>query len=209
MDRAQQRDAGRGRLTEPVVARAAEILRAHAIRYVVVGGQAIARSAATATRDVDIMVTTGDYRATVDALAADDALTFAFESGPVARFGIQSLHGMPLDVIDAGVFAGAKPPAEFFDFLLREESESADGITYASPAMVWYSRLMTKRWRAYAEKIVTNVIDGVEPEALKRVLLIAKRFGTDPTISARIAYVQEELRRPEVASLAPPERSLR
>ncbi len=201
MDRAEQRDAGAGRLTDPAVARADEILRRHAIRYVVVGGQAIARSAATATRDVDIMVTTSDYRNTVDRLAKDDALTFAFESGPVARFGIQSLRGIPLDVIDAGIFAGRRPGTEFFDFLTREESTSSNGIAYASPAMVWYSRLLTKRWRAYAEKIVTNVIDGIEPTMLMRVQTIARRFGTDKTIAERIAYVQDELRRSDVLEL--------
>ena len=190
-------------MTDPAVEAASAILRKHGIRFAIVGGQAVALDAATATRDVDVMVTTDDYRAAHDRLARDDALTLGIEGGAVTRFGIKSLRGVPLDLIDAGFFAGNKTGGEFFDFLMRLHSTEVGGVVYASPEMVWYTRLLTKRWRSYAEKIVTNVIDGLPPDHLEKVVEIARHFGTEATVRERIAYVREELRRPGVDSLVP------
>jgi hypothetical protein len=190
-------------VTDPAVEAADRILRRHGIRYVIVGGQAIARTAATATRDVDVMVTTSDYRGAVARLAEDEELTKAWDGGAVTRFGIRAVRGAPLDVVDAGVFAGKKSAEEFFDFLFDEQSAEADGIRYVSPEVVWYTRLLTKRWKAYAEKIVTNVIDGVAASRLEKVEAIARRFGTEGTINERIGYVLEELKRPELVGLLP------
>ena len=177
------------------------VLRRHAVRYVVVGGQAVARHAATATQDVDVMVTTDDYREAVRKLAEDDGLTKAWDGGAVTRFGLRSLPGVPLDVIDASAFAGQRSGAEFFEYLEREGSAELGGVRYASAEVVWYTRLLTKRWRAYAEKIVTNVIDGLDAGLLGRVEELGRRFGTDATLEARIAYVREALRRPELQGL--------
>jgi hypothetical protein len=188
-------------VTDPAVEAASSILRRHGIRFAVIGGQAVALTAATTTRDVDVMVTTDDYREAVARLGRDDALTLAIEGGPVTRFGIQALRGVPLDVVDAGFFAGTKTGAEFFEFLLREGATDSDGLVYASPELVWYTRLMTTRWRSYAEKIVTNVIDGLPAALLDRVEEIARRFGTESTIRERIAYVREELKRSDLAGL--------
>jgi hypothetical protein len=188
-------------MTDPAVETVDRILRRHDIRYVIVGGQAIAQEAATATRDVDVMVTTADYHGAVARLAEDGELTLAWEGGAVTRFGIKDLRGAPLDIVDAGVFAGKKTGEEFFDFLVQEESSETDGIRYVSPEAVWYTRLLTKRWKAYAEKIVTNVIDGLPAEGLRQVEAIAEKFGTDATIGDRIAYVRAELKRPDLAGL--------
>ena len=188
-------------MTEPSVEAADRILRRHEIRFVVVGGQAIARNAATATQDVDVMVTTSDYRAAKARLQEDPELTMAWDGGAVCRFGIKEHQGTPLDVVDAGVFSGQRTAEEFFDFLVQEQSTETDGVRYVSAEAVWYTRLLTKRWRAYAEKIVTNVVDGIPVERLDRVEAIARRFGTEATLRERIAYVREELRRPDLASL--------
>lgn len=188
-------------MTDPAVQAACAILKKHGIRFAIVGGQAVALNAATATRDVDVMVTTDDYHAAVQRLSSDDALTFAYDGGAVTRFGIQALHGVPMDVVDAGFFAGAKTGKEFFDFLIGEGSAETEGVRYATPEVVWYTRLLTKRWQSYAEKIVTNVIDGLSPDLLERVQDIGRRFGTEETIRARIAYVREELNRPDLDAL--------
>ena len=185
-------------MTERAVAVSVEILRRHGLRHVVVGGQAIAQDAATATRDVDVMVATDDYAGAVRALGGDPALTLAMEGGAVTRFGIRALDGAPLDLIDAGVFSGKKSGREFFDFLFAEASHEADGVRYASAEAVWYTRLMTRRWRAYAEKIVTNILDGIEVDRLARVDAIARRFGTESAIAERLAYVRNELGRSDL-----------
>jgi hypothetical protein len=188
-------------VTEPEVAAADAIFRRKGIRYVVIGGQAIAQTAATATRDVDVMVATADYRRTLAQLREDRELAFDWEDGKLARFRILGIGGVPLDILDASVFAGRRTGEEFFRYLREEASSEVEGITYASPEMVWYTRLLTKRWRAYAEKIVTNVLDGIPAGRLDAVEKISRHFGTEATVRERIAHVREELARPDLAAL--------
>ena len=188
-------------MTDPAVDAVVTILRRQRIQFVVVGGQAIARDAATATRDADVMVATSEYASTVARLRTEEDLTFDWDSSPIARFRIRSVGGVPLDVIDAAAFSGDQPPGEFFRYLAREGSLEVDGVAFATPEAVWYTRLMTKRWKSYAEKIVTNVIDGLSPDRLAAVEEVAKRFGNQATIRVRLAYVREELARPDIASL--------
>ncbi len=188
-------------MTDPEVSAAGEILRAAGIPFVVVGGQAIARSAATTTRDVDVMVATRDYGRAVAKLRGVPGLAFDWDDGKLCRFRILALGGVPLDLINSDAFAGTRTGGEFFDYLAREASTEVDGIAYGSPEAVWYTRLLTKRWRSYAEKIVTNVIDGVAADRLSGVEEIGRRFGTEATLAERIALVRTELARPEVAAL--------
>ena len=187
-------------MTEPDVAAAAALLRKHGIRFVVIGGQAIAQKAATTTHDVDVMVATSDFATTIARLRIDRELAFDWEDEQLARFRIRASGGVPLDVINASAFAGERSGETFFTFLAKDGSTETDGIPYALPEVVWYTRLLTKRWKAYAEKIVTNVIDGVAPGRLGKVVEIARRFGTETTIRTRVAYVREELARPDVES---------
>jgi hypothetical protein len=188
-------------MIEAEVAAADTILKRLDIRYVVVGGQAIAQKAATSTHDVDVMVATAEFRPTVARLRAEADLAFDWEDPQIARFRIKSVGGVPLDVINAAAFSGKKPGEEFFQYLAREGSIESDGVAYATPEVVWYTRLLTKRWKSYAEKIVTNVVDGVASGRLGKVEEIAHRFGTEATIRERIAYVREELSRPDIESL--------
>jgi hypothetical protein len=188
-------------LTDDEVRFADEILRRLEIRYVIVGGQAVARTAATATRDIDVMVATDDYARTVALLRKETGLAFDWDDGKLCRFRILERGGVPLDVINGSAFAGKRAGTDFYRFLTEEASNTADGIAYATPEAVWYTRLLTKRWQAYAEKIVTNMIDGVSPDRLTEVEAIGRRFGTEETLAERVAYVREGMRRPDVAEL--------
>lgn len=188
-------------MTEPEVVAADAILRRQRIRFIVIGGQAIARTAATTTHDVDVMVATDDYATTITRLRSEKDLTFDWEDHQIARFRIRSVGGVPLDVINAATFAGSRSGEEFFRYLAEEGSTETDGVAYATPEIVWYTRLLTKRWQSYAEKIVTNVIDGVSAGRLRKVEEIAERFGTEGTIRDRIAHVREELARPDIETL--------
>jgi hypothetical protein len=201
VDREEQPASRNRELTDVEVQFADEILRRLGIRYVVVGGQAVARSAATATRDVDVMVATGDYARTVMLLRKEKELALDWDDGTLCRFRILARGGLPLDVINGSAFAGKPPGRDFFRFLAEEQSSTVDGIAYASPEAVWYTRLLTKRWQAYAEKIVTNMIDGVSPDRLAAVEELGRRFGTEATLADRVEYVREGMRRPDVAEL--------
>lgn len=169
------------------------ILRTHGIAYVVVGGQAVARSVPTGTSDVDIMVTTADFEKTVAQLLRDGRLRLRGARDGLALFAIESAQGVGLDVLDASPFAGAHPGEEFYRFLVEEESAENHGIRYASTPFVWYTRLLASRWRAYAEKILVNIVDGADPTLLTRAVEIARRFGTEGEIAQRLQYVQQEM----------------
>lgn len=188
-------------MTEPEVRAADAILRRQSIRYIVIGGQAIAQKAATTTHDVDVMVATDDYATTVRRLRAETELVLDWEDKQLARFRIRPQGGVPLDIINASAFSGAKPGEEFYRYLDGEGSSEVEGIRYAIPEAVWYTRLLTKRWKAYAEKIVTNIIDGVAADRLDRVEDLGRRFGTEATLTERMAYVRGELARPEIKDL--------
>ena len=188
-------------MTDQDVQAADIILRRLEIPYVVVGGQAIARTAATTTRDIDVLVATEDYGRTVELLRQERDLAFDWDDGKLCRFRILANGGVPLDIINASVFAGKRAGADFYRYLAEEASSCSDGIAYATPEAVWYTRLLTKRWRAYAEKIVTNMIDGVSSERLEAVEAIGRRFGTEATLTQRLSYVREELQRPDIAEL--------
>jgi hypothetical protein len=188
-------------MTEPEVGAADAILKRQGILFVVVGGQAIAQEAATTTHDVDVMVATSDFGKTIARLRMEKDLTFDWEDNQIARFRIRSVGGVPLDVINASTFSGNQSGEAFFRFLTEDGSTVSDGVAYATPEVVWYTRLLTKRWKSYAEKIVTNVIDGIGAAHLRKVEEVARRFGTEATIQERLAYVREELARPDIESL--------
>ena len=188
-------------MTDIEVAAADAVLKRHGIRYVVVGGQAVARTAATTTHDVDVMVTTDDFAKSVASLRTEKEVAADWAEANLARFRILSAGGVPLDLLDATIFAGTKTGQEFFEFLLEGASKDDHGILYATPEAVWYTRLLTKRWKAYAEKIITNVIDGITADRLREVEKIAARFGTESIVATRLAYVRDELARPDIRSL--------
>jgi hypothetical protein len=184
-------------MTEPEVEAADAILRRHEVQYVVVGGQAIGKSI-RATGDVDVMVTATDYADTIAALQSDEDLEFRWEDQGVARFAMRLVGGEFLDVLNASKFTGSREGRKFFIFLIEEESTQRDGIRYATPAAVWYTRLMIPRWRHYSDKILQDLLGGVGAGRMRRVVEIAHRFGTEETLRKRVAYVRAEMRRPDL-----------
>ncbi len=184
-------------MTEPEVEAADSILRRNEVQYVIVGGQAIGK-AVRATGDVDVMVTATHYAAAVAALQSDEDTEFQWEDQGVARFTMRPMGGEFLDVLDAAEFAGSRGREEFFAFLVEEESTERDGIRYATPAAVWYTRLMVRRWRHYSDKILQDLLGGIAAGRMRRVVEIARRFGTQETLRERVAYVRAEMRRPDL-----------
>jgi hypothetical protein len=180
-------------VTDASVLTAAAILRSHGIRFIVIGGQAVGRTVSTGTSDVDVMVTTSDFDHTVALLLKDEQIRLRGLREGVALFAIESARGLGLDVLDSTPFAGDRPGGELYEFLEAQESSEAEGILYASTAFVWYTRLLTTRWRVYAEKILVNILDGANANEFRRVEEIAQKFGTQALVAERIAYVRREL----------------
>lgn len=170
------------------------LLRGHGIQYVVVGGQAVARTVRTGTVDVDVMVTTADFEGAVARLLKDPRIRLRAMREGVALLSIESAQGAALDVLDSAPFAGTHSGAEFYRFLVDEESTESAGIRYASTAVVWYTRLLTSRWKLYAEKILVNVLDGADPALLAKAERIAERFGTLEQARPRLEYIRQQLR---------------
>jgi hypothetical protein len=169
------------------------ILTGHGISFIVVGGQAVARTVETGTSDIDVMVTTADFPRTVEKLLKDPRIRLRGMREGVALFTIESARGVGLDVLDAAPFAGKRSGTEFYQFLAQQESHEANGIRYASTALVWYTRLLTTRWKVYAEKILVNILDGADPRLLERAEAIGRDFGTTVELAPRAAYVREQL----------------
>lgn len=169
-----------------------DILRSHGVDFVIVGGQAVLRHVPRATGDVDVMVTTADYSATVSGLRGDPRLVFRSDADGVAQFYVRPLDGMGLDVLDAGSFSGSSPGSAFYDFLRRESSSETAGVRFASVESVWYTRLMVRRWRVYADKILADVVANASLRRVAEVRKIARRFGTEEIIAPRIEYLREE-----------------
>lgn len=180
-------------MTESSVALADVILRNHGIGYVVVGGQAVARTVRTGTLDVDVMVTTSDFESALSRLLKDPRIRLRGLREGVALLSIESARGAPLDLLDAAPFAGVRSGEEFFREMIEHECTEVEGIRYASTPLVWYTRLLTSRWKVYAEKILVNIADGADPGLLRRAEQISDRFGTRAEIEPRLEYVRHEL----------------
>jgi hypothetical protein len=193
VDGSEQPGTKTGPVSETTVALADVILRGHEIQYVVVGGQAVARTVPTGTLDVDVMVTTSDFQGTVARLLKDPRIRLRGMREGLALLSIESARGAGLDVLDSAPFAGDRSGEEFYRFLVNEESTETAGVRYASTAIVWYTRLLTSRWQVYAEKILVNILDGANAELLGHAERIAQRFGTLETVRPRLEYVRREL----------------
>ncbi len=183
---------------------ACAILKEHDSAFVVVGGQAVARTVPTGTMDVDVMVTTADFGATLALLLKDPRLRLRGVREGVAMFAMEEAGGIGFDLLDAAPFAGRRSGKAFFRFLVDTESTESGGVRYASTAIVWYTRLLTSRWKVYAEKILVNISDGADAGLLRRVEDIARLFGSWAEVEPRLRYVRNELA--ERANAAPPGR---
>jgi hypothetical protein len=73
-----------------------------------------------------------------------------------------------------------------------EASSETHRVRFASLEAVWYTRLMVRRWRVYADKILADVVANANLGRLNEVREIARRFGTEQTVAPRIDYLHEE-----------------
>lgn len=181
-------------MTVPGLNEIAGELKRLKIRYVVVGGGAVAQQHSIATEDLDIIVATGDYDVALSALQASPLVTWAEQSPTMATVRFRLTGGIfELDVIDAALFAGRLDQDEFIRFLKAEASTTVGGIRFASIPAVWYMRLTNPQWEPYVDKVARDIEFGVPRSYLDDTLRIGVRFGRDREIRARIRLVEQLL----------------
>ncbi len=182
-----------------LVSAARKVLDRNSVRFVVVGGQAIYLRVHTSTSDVDVIVATPEYEAAVTRLSSDTDVAGSDRQGGTSFIHLKTAGGARLDILDAANYSGDRPGAEFFRYVVEEGSIVKDGVRYATVPVVWYMRLVIDPWETYAEKLLTNVVDGIGPVApLREVGAIGRRFGTAEKLANRLAFVRNELKRPNL-----------
>ncbi len=169
----------------------ARLLERHGIRFVIVGGQAVARSVPTATEDIDALVMVDDLGAAVEALREDpavrqiDAPSSGMAGGRVRTGGRE----IDFDLLDPAAYSGSRSGREFFEFAHRHRSGS-----FAAPRLVWYMRLVAGDLAVYGSKIATDIRNGAPLSWLEDARRIARRFGTAGTVETGVRFVRELVR---------------
>jgi len=174
-------------------------LRRHGIEYIVVGGQAIAEEVPVFTQDLDVMVALRNFDRAVERIRREPIFGSEERKSWIARWEVHGLGANPvktdLDLLNGQPYCGTMAPDGFFDYLRDHWTVRGRlGLT-ARPPVVWYTRLLAVGfWGGYALKVVRDIRAGAPRTWFDGVRQIAERTGTLPTISERIAYVDDALR---------------
>lgn len=169
----------------------ARLLTRHGIRFVVVGGQAVARRVQTATEDIDVLVLVEDLGATVADLAKDSAVKCIDAPASGMAGGQVRVGGayVDFDLLDPASYSGNRPGPDFFAYVLRYGSSEG----YATPPVVWYMRLVAGDKGVYGSKIATDIRNGAPVAWLDEARRIARRFRTLARVDSGIAFVHRLL----------------
>ena len=176
-----------------------KILERHQIRHILVGGAAVMVAFPSESRDVDVLLLARTYEKGVDALDHDPSVvSITRESGQMA--GGHFMVGPTLvrfDLLDPGAFSGRRSGDEFFDYVARYGSRAGPEGRVATVPVVWYMRLVIEgdAWLVQVQKILRDLRAGAPWSLMTRVRVLARRFGEDAKISARIERVRIEAER--------------
>ncbi|MGI0132112.1 MAG: hypothetical protein ACREDK_03320 [Thermoplasmata archaeon] len=172
---------------------AAELQRL-GVRYVVVGGGAVARAYAVATEDVDVLVAAEDYATTLAKLRKSPMVGWVEDSPRMAtvRFNLEG-GKFELDVIDTTMYSGNKEPDAFVRYVRSHASKEVHGVRYASVPAVWYMRLACPDWQVYTDKVQRDIAFGVPAALLDDATAIGQRFGLGAKIRDRAGIVRQGL----------------
>lgn len=179
-----------------MIASFGRLLARYGIRYLIVGGQAIAREIPTATQDIDALVLVPDLDAAVEILSKDSAVKHIDSAVSGMAGGAVRLGGayIDFDLLDPTAYSGKESGRVFFSYAARRASP--DG--YATPPVVWYMRLVAGDIGIYGSKIATDIRNGAPVGWLDDVRRIARRFGTLEPVDTGIQFVAQllEITRP-------------
>lgn len=169
------------------------LFESRGIRVLVVGGLALEVAGVGGTSDVDLFVTVRDFEELPRELRAEKRVAVLLSSGDdEVRSGLlRAIEGdVRFDVLDPSVFSGKKSGDEFFDYVEKHFSfESEIGPT-VRPPVVWYTRLLLPG-EDQLGKIARDLGNGADPTWLNGAVRIARRFGTEGTVKARLRRLAE------------------
>ena len=177
----------------------AKLLRERAVRYVVVGGAAVAEAYPSETVDVDVLLMAREYARAVDALDHDPSIvSMTREGGEMAGGHFVVGHSVVrFDLLNPEAFSGRRSGDDFFDYVARSGSRKTSGVAYAKVPVVWYMRLVIEgeAWMVQVQKILRDLRAGAPWGLTKDVDRIARRFGVQARLRDRMGLVRQEAQR--------------
>lgn len=165
------------------------------VPFVVVGGSAVERNVPVGTKDVDLLIAVGSWRRLDRALEGRRDATPLDTSTGTIRGTVVTVRSARVDVefISGEPFSGQKGADDFVEYVRNYRSNVSDGVRYADPEVVFYMRLSTDDWQAYAPSILRDLRAGVPRETLDETLKVAAHFGVREKITHRVTFVRKTL----------------
>ncbi len=176
-----------------------KVLKKHGIRYVVVGGAAVAEVYPSESFDVDVLLLAREYTTGVDALDHDPTIvSMTRERDEMA--GGHFVDGPALvrfDLLNPRAFSGHRPGDAFFDYVERYGSRASSEGAVATVPVVWYMRLVIEgdSWLVQVQKILRDLRAGAPWSLSKDVLRIATHFDVQTRLKERLGLVRQEAER--------------
>ncbi|HEV2165823.1 MAG TPA: hypothetical protein VGS23_02415 [Thermoplasmata archaeon] len=175
------------------------ILKRQGIRFVIVGGAAVAQVYPSETRDVDVLLLAHEYRKGVDVLDHDPSIaSMTREDNEMSGGHFVVGHALiRFDILNPEAFSGSRSGDEFFEYVLRSGSRKTAEGPVAKVAVVWYMRLVLEgdAWLVQVQKIMRDLRAGAPWSLQKEVRRIAKRFGMLARLEDRLVLVKQEAER--------------
>jgi len=171
----------------------AQILRRNHIDYIFVGGTAILHRYPSHTFDFDVMVLPRDFARGVEAVDKDPSVASMARAPASMPGGHVIVRGslVRFDLLDPAAYAGTRTGEHFYRYVRRYASEPSPIGRVATPAVVWYMRLVIDRHELYFPKLIRDLRAGVPWSTTDEVRRIAKRFGVADIVGERIHALAE------------------
>lgn len=182
------------RVTPALAKQVFDRLTAEGYRPILVGGIAIELAGFGATKDADFLVPVEQF----DGLEflEEKGLEVVSTTGKIANGRVTLDDGttIPFDVLNPANYVGeGHAGEEFFAFVERDGSRMTRYGRVATPAVVWYTRLLVAgpHGEEYIERMIRDLDEGAPEGLLDEAIRIGRRFGTDATLHARVEKLRE------------------
>ena len=93
-------------------------------------------------------------------------------------------------LLDPASYAGTRDPRDFYRYVRRYASEPSPIGRVATPAVVWYMRLVIDPYELYLPKILRDLRAGVPWSTTYGARRIARRFGVADVVAQRLEALE-------------------